>query len=173
MKKLIVLLSLLSISSFAEVRLVHGTCELAIAPTYTNDGLNVFLTQAAKAHLSKKNFTVSDYATASADAMAMKLDLTTEVDESGKKANCKAVLSLRGTLDEAGSSMLLANIAQKKGSIGSVANKCIAEILKAIKDYPTCSTVLDPDAAQDPVPTPGDDQDPANDDDVDTGANLG
>ena len=166
MKKLIVLLSLLSISSFAEVRLVHSTCELAIAPTYTNDGLNTFLTEAARAHLTKKNFTVSDYATAGADAMAMKLDLTTEIDDEGKKGSCKGILSLRGTLDEAASSMLLVNIAKDKGSVHKVANKCIKQILKAIKDYPACSTVLDPDAAQDPVPTPGDDDDNG---DVDNG----
>tara|TARA_Y100000591_G_scaffold324972_1_gene345210 strand:- start:1602 stop:1865 length:264 start_codon:yes stop_codon:yes gene_type:complete len=74
--------------------------------------------------------------------------------------------------------MLLATIIDKKGSYKTVSNKCIKDIIKNIKKYPGCSTVLDPEAQQD---TPdeddqtGDDQsgDIADDQEEDSGDTAG
>lgn len=165
MKKLF-LIGLLVLSAQAmaknEVRLVHQTCKLAVHPTYTNDGLNLIVTQAANDYLSDKGYKVitMDQAREETDnVMAIKVDLRTTID--GKKGRCKAIMSLRPTIDELGSDMLLATIIDKKGSYKTVSNKCIKQIIKNVKKYPKCGTVLDPEAEQDLPPQDdqtGDDQ---------------
>lgn len=163
--------------SFAknEVRLVHPTCKVAIDMNYTNDGLNTFLTQAATQSLSKKGFEVVAMEDAQGGAdqvMAIKVDLSTEAVK--KRGKCKAVLSLRSAIDDGQTSMLLANIVKKKGSIVKVAGKCVKGVIKAIKAYPKCGTVLDPDTQVDEPTPPSDDAPdlPDTDTDIDTDVDV-
>ncbi|MBK25757.1 MAG: hypothetical protein CME70_17290 [Halobacteriovorax sp.] len=162
-----------------DVRLVHDTCKLAVHPTYTNDGLNQIVTQAADDYLTKKGFKVISMEEAEQEndnVMAIKVDLKTTVADG--KGRCRAIMSVRPTLHELDSDMLLATIIDKKGSYKTVSNKCIKDIIKNIKKYPGCSTVLDPEAQQD---TPdeddqtGDDQsgDIADDQEEDSGDTAG
>jgi hypothetical protein len=160
MKKLFLLcLIVLSAQAMAknEVRLVHESCKLAVHPTYTNDGLNLIVTQAANDYLTDKGYKVLSMEQARAETgnvMAIKVDLRTTID--GKKGRCKAIMSLRPTIDELDSDMLLATIIDKKGSYKTVSNKCIKQIIKNVKKYPKCGTVLDPDAEGD-LPNDGSD----------------
>ncbi len=133
-----------------DVRLVHETCKLAVHPTYTNDGLNQIVTQAADDYLTKKGFKVITMEQAENEkdnVMAIKVDLKTTVADG--KGRCRAIMSVRPTLHELDSDMLLATIIDKKGSYKTVSNKCIKDIIRNIKKYPGCSTVLDPEAQQD------------------------
>lgn len=143
-------LSVLTFQVMADdVRLVHKTCKLAVHPTYTNDGLNQIVTQAADDYLSKKGYkiiTMDQAQNETDDVMAIKVDLKTTVADG--KGRCRAILSLRPTLYELDSDMLLATILDKKGSYKTVSNKCIKGIIKNIKAYPGCATVLDPLAIQ-------------------------
>ncbi|MFT6070734.1 MAG: hypothetical protein ACJAT2_000705 [Bacteriovoracaceae bacterium] len=144
----LVCLFALSLQAMAsDVRLVHGTCKLAVHPTYANDGLNQIVTQAADDYLSKKGYKIITMKAAEEEVdnvMAIKVDMKTTVSEG--KGRCKTVMSLRPTLRELDSDMLLATIIDKSGSYKTVSNKCIKAIIKNIKGYPACSTVLDPDA---------------------------
>lgn len=131
----------------SDVRLVHGTCKLAVHPTYANDGLNQIVTQAADDYLTKKGYKIISMKAAEEEVdnvMAIKVDMKTTVSEG--KGRCKTIMSLRPTLRELDSDMLLATIIDKKGSYKTVSNKCIKAIIRNIKAYPACSTVLDPDA---------------------------
>lgn len=142
-----------------DVRLVHQTCKLAVHPTYTNDGLNQIVTQAADDYLTKKGYEIitMDQARQETDnVMAIKVDLTTTVADG--KGRCKTIMSVRPTIDELDSDMMLVTILDKKGSYKTVSNKCIKALIKNIKKYPACSTVLDPHAEQDRPSDDGGDQ---------------
>ena len=138
-----------------EVRLVHPTCTLALDTSYTNDGLNEVLTEVANQSLTKKGYKLTTMADAQGKAdptMALRVDFSTTLGE--RRGACKAILSLRGSVDDMNANMLLANIVKGKGSLRTVANKCVKGMIKAIKAYPKCSTVLDPEAKPEP-PTDG------------------
>jgi len=85
---------LFSIQALAgEARLVHPTCKVAIDPTYTNDGLNQIVTQAAKDYMEKKGYSVISMEEARSlnnKIMAIKVDLRTVVNDG--KGTCKAVI---------------------------------------------------------------------------------
>ena len=144
----------------SDVRLVHGTCKLAVHPTYANDGLNQIVTQAADDYLTKKGYKIISMKEAEQevdDVMAIKVDMKTTVSEG--KGRCKTVMSLRPTLRELDSDMLLATIIDKKGSYKTVSNKCIKAIIRNIKSYPGCSTVLDPEAEDSSTEAPEQEED--------------
>ncbi len=147
--KLVSLLVILLTTATAQanVRLVHPTCDVTLKPNYSNDGINTIVNEAAKKYLSQKGFTVLDYDSLKGftdEFMVMNYDLNVKFE--GKKAYCKGILSLQGAIDE--SAMLLVNVSNKKGRLTSVANKCVKAVIKDIKDYPACDTVLDPTATR-------------------------
>ncbi|MBT3584047.1 MAG: hypothetical protein HN509_04005 [Halobacteriovoraceae bacterium] len=145
--------------------LIHKTCQVAVDTTYTNDGLNTIVTQAASEYLSSKGYGVTtkeDAKGAADETMALKVDLSTDLSK--KKGSCKAIVSLRGTLDEEASAMQLASVIKKKGSLKSVANKCIKAIIKQIKGMPKCATSIEPKPADDNDGTDTGDSGDVNDD---------
>jgi hypothetical protein len=140
LKKLIVsLVMTYSTLALSGLQIQHTSCNIAIEPNYSNDGVNAIITQMSNLYLKEKGFHITNFSDLdpAVDTMIMKLDIRTDIGR--KKGSCRAVLSLRAAKDPENRSLVLANLVEKEGKILEVSSKCVTGVVEAIKNYPRCS----------------------------------
>jgi hypothetical protein len=158
MKLILLIVSILSLSiATAETKLAHNTCKVVLDAKFAEDGTNVVLLELSKRKLQKLKYEV--VADETEEALALKIEVETKMNSI--LASCTISTTMRGSVQEEHSAMVLVNSVKNTGLVSHLGTSCAKALKKAISDLPKCNQlvatpVVDPviDPVVDPVVTP-------------------